>query len=198
VAILKHGGTLGPCFKAQLQLRRLCVQREKWYRADQDGVRPGARIQSGPSNAAKGGAQPPPTIMATASSLPRLLMAAAAPAMTWLLLNVAIVDNDRGDSPSSYIARARLGLVLQSYRRVPLGCMQGGSRCPGRTRDVLLSQSARGGMEWHDPVLGWWHGLTPVERPALCLRGLRASQGGPAPGGGPESAVSDPPGLGRR
>jgi hypothetical protein len=28
------------------------------------------------------------------------------PAMTWLPLNVAIVDNDRGDSPSSYRARA--------------------------------------------------------------------------------------------
>ena len=40
------------------------------------------------------------------AALPRLLMAAAAPAMTWLPLNVAIVDNDRGDSPSSYIARA--------------------------------------------------------------------------------------------
>jgi hypothetical protein len=47
-----------------------------------------------------------PTIMAIASALPRLLMAAAAPAMTWLPLNVAIVDNDRGDIPSSYRARA--------------------------------------------------------------------------------------------
>jgi hypothetical protein len=36
----------------------------------------------------------------------RLLMAAAAPAMTWLPPNVVIVDNDRGDSPSSYRARA--------------------------------------------------------------------------------------------
>ena len=44
--------------------------------------------------------------MAIAIALPRLLMAAAAPAMTWLPLNVAIVDNDRGDSPSSYRARA--------------------------------------------------------------------------------------------
>jgi hypothetical protein len=34
-------------------------------------------------------------------------MAAAAPAMTWLPLNVVIVDNDRGDSPSSeLISRA--------------------------------------------------------------------------------------------
>ena len=49
---------------------------------------------------------PPPTIMAIATALPRLLMAAAAPAMTWLPLNVVIVDNDRGDSPSSYRARA--------------------------------------------------------------------------------------------
>jgi hypothetical protein len=44
--------------------------------------------------------------MAIATALLRLLMAAAAPAMTWLPLNVAIVDNDRGDSPSSYRARA--------------------------------------------------------------------------------------------
>ena len=106
LAVLKHGGTLGPCFKAQLQLRRLCVQRGKWYPTEQDGARPGARIQSGPSHAAKGGAPPPPTIMAIATALPRLLMAAAAPAMTWLPLNVVIVDNDRGDSPSSYRARA--------------------------------------------------------------------------------------------
>ena len=49
---------------------------------------------------------PPPTIMAIATALPRLLMAAAAPAMSWLPLNVVIVDNDRGDSPSSYRARA--------------------------------------------------------------------------------------------
>ena len=47
-----------------------------------------------------------PTIMAIATALPRLLMATAAPAMTWLPLNVVIVDNDRGDSPSSYRARA--------------------------------------------------------------------------------------------
>ena len=58
------------------------------------------------SNAAKGGAPPPPTIMAIATALTRLLMAAAAPAMTWLPLNVVIVDNDRGDSPSSYCALA--------------------------------------------------------------------------------------------
>jgi hypothetical protein len=43
--------------------------------------------------------------MAIATALPRLLMASAAPAMTWLPLNVAIVDNDRGDSPSPYRAR---------------------------------------------------------------------------------------------
>ena len=33
---------------------------------------------------------PPPTIMAIATALPRLLMAAAAPAITWLPLNVVI------------------------------------------------------------------------------------------------------------
>ena len=44
--------------------------------------------------------------MAIASALARLLTATAAPAMTWLPLNVVIIDNDRGDSPSSYRARA--------------------------------------------------------------------------------------------
>jgi len=34
-------------------------------------------------------------------------MAAAAPAMTWLPLNVVIVDNDRGDTQSELISRAR-------------------------------------------------------------------------------------------
>ena len=78
-----------------LQLRRLCAQRGKWFGTEQDGAQPGARIQSGPSHAAKrGGAPPPPTIMAIASALPRLLMATAAPAMAWLPLNVTIVDND--------------------------------------------------------------------------------------------------------
>jgi len=78
------------------------------HRAGQDGARPGARIQSGPSHAARGG-RPTAThhhAMAIATALPRLLMAAAAPAMTWLPLNVVIIDNDRGDSPSSYRARA--------------------------------------------------------------------------------------------
>ena len=84
--------------------------------SEQDGAGPGARIQSGPSNAAKGGVPPPPTIMAIASALPRLLTATAAPAMTWLPLNVAIVDNDRGDSPSSYRARA-LGAGAQEVSR---------------------------------------------------------------------------------
>ena len=96
----------------------------------------------------QGGDPPPPTIMAIATALPRLLMASAAPAITWLPLNFAILDNDRGDSPSSYIARAltKLGLVLQGCPRVPLGCMQGGSRCPG---PAVEPERAR----WHDPVL---------------------------------------------
>ena len=82
--------------------------RRTWeqHSTDEDGARPRARIQSGPSHAAKGGVPPPPTIMAIASALPGLLTATAAPAMTWLPLNVAIVDNDRGDSPSSYRVRA--------------------------------------------------------------------------------------------
>ena len=127
-----------------LQLRRLWVQRGKWFPTEQDGARIGVRLQSGPSPAAKGGAPPPPTIMAIATALPRLLMATAAPAMTWLPLNVVIVDNDSEVTARAHVARACLGLVLQSCPRVPLGCMQGGSHWSGR--HVLLSQSSCGGM----------------------------------------------------
>ena len=82
--------------------------RRTWeqHSTDEDGARPRVRIQSGPSNAAKGGVPPPPTIMAIATALPGLLAATAAPEMTWLPLNVAVVDNDRGASPNSYRARA--------------------------------------------------------------------------------------------
>ena len=112
-----------------------------------------------PSHAAKGDAPPPPTIMAIASALPRLLTATAAPAMTWLPLNVAIVDNDRGEvTARAHIGRARLELVLKRYLQLPPGHMQGGSRCPGRVVE-------RGRARWHDTVLGRWLGLTP-ERPA--------------------------------
>ena len=157
------------------------------FRTDQDGARPGARIQSGPGNAAKGGVPPPPTIMAIASALPRLLMAAAAPAMTWLPLNVVIVDNELTTeqvTARAHIARARLGLVLRRCPEIPPEHMQGGSRCPGR---AVEPERAR----WHDPVLGRWLGLTP-EQPALCLRGF------PRRPRVALSRVSDPPGLGRR
>ena len=113
-------------------------------------------------------------------------MAAAAPAMTWLPLNVVIVDNDRGDSPSSYRARAlRAGAQEVSLRcpEIPPEHMQGGSRCPGR---AVEPERAR----WHDPVLGRWLGLTP-ERPALCLRGFPRR-----PRVALSRRVSDPPGLG--
>jgi hypothetical protein len=85
-------------------------------------------------------------------------MAAAAPAMTRLPLNVVIVDNDRGDSPSSYRARAlRAGAQEVPRDTLPPEHMQGGSRCPG---PAVEPERAR----WHDPVLGRWLGLTP-ERP---------------------------------
>jgi len=82
--------------------------RRTWeqHSTDEDDARPRVRIQSGPSHAAKGGVLPPPTIMAIATALPGLLAATAAPEMTWLPLNVAVVDNDRGASPNSYRARA--------------------------------------------------------------------------------------------
>jgi hypothetical protein len=110
---------------------------------------------SGPSHAAKGGAPPPPTIMAMNRhcTLPRLLMAATAPAMTRLPLNVVIVDNDRGDSPSSYRARAlRAGAQEVPRDTLPHEHMQGGSRCPG---PAVEPERAR----WHDPVLpvAWAH-----------------------------------------
>ena len=82
--------------------RKSCPETNK----TEDGARPRVRIQSGPSNAAKGGVLPPPTIMAITTALPGLLAATAAPEMTWLPLNVAVVDNDRGASPNSYRARA--------------------------------------------------------------------------------------------
>jgi len=107
----------------------------------QDGARPGARIQSGPSHAAKGGAPPPPIIMAIATALPRLLKAAAAPAITWLPLNVVIVDNDRGNSPSSYRARAQ-GWCSGGAPRYRLNTC----KVAAVARGLLLSQSARGGM----------------------------------------------------
>ena len=187
LAVLKHGGTLGPCFKAQLQLRRLCVQRGKWFPTEQDGARPGARIQSGPSHAAKGGASPPPTIMAITSALPRLLMATAAPAMTWLAatqVSTSLSSTTTEVTARAHIARACLGLMLKSCPRVPLGCMQGGSHWSGR---AVEPERAR----WHDPVLGRWLGLTP-ERTALCLSGY------PRRPRVALSRVSDPPGLGRR
>ena len=43
----------------------------------------------------------------------------------------------------AHIARARLGLVLRRCPEIPPEHMQVGSRCP---RDLLLSQSARGGI----------------------------------------------------
>jgi len=132
----------------------------------------------------RGGAPPPPTIMAIATALPRLLMAAAAPAMTWLPFNVVIVDNDRGDSPSSYRARALRAGVLRRCPEIPPEHMQGGSRCPG---PAVEPERAR----WHDPVLGRWLGLTP-EQPALRLRRF------PRRPRVALSRVSDPPGLGRR
>ena len=83
--------------------------------------------------------------MTIATALPRLLMAATAPAMTWLPLNVAIVDNDRGDSPSSYRARAlRAGAQEVRVPRYRLNTC----KVAAVARDVLLSQSARGGMTW--------------------------------------------------
>ena len=115
---LKHGGTLGPFKAANYKAGRAPDVRPTNVGASLNGSRrlsiPGqsrARIQSGPSppsHTAKGGVLPPPTIswLSSAHSHPGLLTATAAPEMTWLPLNVVVVDNDRGASPNSYRARA--------------------------------------------------------------------------------------------
>ena len=163
------------CHDTTLQLRR--PVRSAWKvvsQPEQDAARPGARIQSGPSHAARRGAPPPPTIMAIVTALPRLLMATAAPATTWLLpLNVVIVDNDRGDSPSSCRAR----VLRAGAPELPPGTPWMHARWqPSWSGRAVEPERAR----WHDPVLGRWLRLTP-ERPALCLRGFpgRPSAGWP-------------------
>ena len=98
-----------------------------------------------------GGVPPPPTIMAIARPLLRLLTAAAAPAMPWLPLNVIIIDNDRGASPCSYRVRASRG--ASSYR---LDACKVAAIAWG----VMLSDSARNGMAqcYFRPV-AWAHAL---------------------------------------
>ena len=80
-----------------------------------------ANCQGGPRRARP---TPPPTIMAIASALPRLLTGpphCRARNDMAVPLNVVITsDNDRGDSPRAHIARTRLGLVL-SLREVAGG-----------------------------------------------------------------------------
>ena len=122
--------------------------------------------------------------MAIASALPSLLTATAAPAVPWLSLNVTIVDNDRGASPSSYRARA-LGAGAQE---VPPGTVHVIKQC---FSVKMWPCQASFWSRWHDPVLGRWLGLTP-EQPAHCLRGFPE-----CPRAAP-SRVGDPPGLGRR
>jgi len=76
----------------------------------------------------------------------RLLTATAAPAMTWLPLNVAIVDNvDREVTARAHIGRARLELVRNTgafkYRLDTC-------KVAAVARDVLLSESERA-RRWH-------------------------------------------------
>ena len=119
--------------------------------------------------------------MAIASALPSLLTATAAPAVPWLSLNVTIVDNDRGASPSSYRARA-LGAGAQE---VPPGTVHVIKQC---FSVKMWPCQASFWSRWHDPVLGRWLGLTP-EQPAHFLRGFPE-----CPRAAP-SRVGDPPGL---
>eukprot|EP00964_Phaeocystis_antarctica_P021087 scaffold11672_cov62-Phaeocystis_antarctica.AAC.2 len=102
------------------------------------------------------------------------VLTTAAPEMTWLPLNVAVVDNDRGASPNSYRARA-LGAGAQQVPPVTPWMYT-------RWR-VVERERAR----WHDPVLGRLLGLTP-EQPALCLRGFpRRPRAAPSRVSGPPS-----------
>ena len=81
--------------------------------------------------------------MVIATALPGLLAATAAPEMTWLPLNVAVVDNDRGASPNSYRAHAlRAGAQQSGASSYRLDTC----KVAAVARDVLLSDSARGGM----------------------------------------------------
>jgi len=98
--------------------------------------------------------------MATAGALPRPLMATISPGKTWLPLNVTIDANDRGDSPSSYRARA-LGTGDQEMSRCTAWMHAGWQPVAG-----TCSWAAALGSAW--PVLRRWLGLTP-ERPALHL-----------------------------
>ena len=124
-----------------------------------------------PRNAARVGSPRPATIMATTSALPRLLMATISPVKTWMAATQRHNRRqDRGDTPSSYHARALGTVVTKRCLDVPPEFMAAFGR------DVLLSGSA-------SPVLRRWLGLTP-ERPALLLRGSPRR-----PTGGPESGL---------
>ena len=57
-----------------------------------------------------------------------LLTATAVPAMTWLPLNIVIVDNDRGDSPSSYPISAA---SYPPYRGTGTSCQAPGCAASG-------------------------------------------------------------------
>ena len=90
---------------------------------------------------AQGGVLPPPTSMAIASALAGLLTATATPEMTWLTTSSWSIT---AEVPTrTHIGRARLGLVrnrcLHSHRLDVC-------KVAAVARDVLLSQSARGGM----------------------------------------------------
>ena len=74
----------------------------------------------------------------------------------------------RGELRSGAWARAR-GQVGEEHARVRRGQHQ--RRWHRGTKDVLLSDSARGGMT-RRYGLRRWLGITP-KRPALCLRGLQ-------------------------
>ena len=99
---------LRPCFSSGRAHRALesCPEREPYEQAARRAPAPVHASSLYCATRQGLGPQRPATIMATAGALLRPLMATISPGKTWLPLNVTIDANDRGDSPSSYRARA--------------------------------------------------------------------------------------------
>ena len=81
--------------------------------------------------------------MVIAKALFRLLTATAAPSMLWLPLNVVMVDNDRGAASLNSYRACVLGAGTQEVPPVTAGTH---ATVAAIARDLLLSESARGGM----------------------------------------------------
>jgi len=130
-----------------------CVQRGKWFR-NPNKTRPDPVRGSSLDQATRpGGAPHRHSPSWHRHCTPQAAHGhTAAPAMTWLPLNVVTVDNDRGDSPSSCRARVliRAGApeLPPGSPRVPLGCI---CKVAAIVVGTCCSEPER--ARWHDPVL---------------------------------------------